>query len=58
MATKTDQTNVQTSTGMVFAITPTSSYVGTVPVNNGEKLEKFLRTDFCKGKGKSSKKPA
>ncbi|XP_028093030.1 cell division control protein 2 homolog [Camellia sinensis] len=44
MATKTDQTNVLTNTGMVIAIAPTSPYVGTVPVNHGEKPEKFLRT--------------
>ena len=44
MATETGQTNVQTSTGMVIAITPTPSYVGTVPVNHGEKSEKFLGT--------------
>ena len=46
MATKTGQTNVQTSTGMVIAITPTFPYVGTVPVNHGGKPEKFLGTVF------------
>ena len=56
MATKTGQTYVQTSTGIVIAITPTSPYVGTVPVNHGGKPEKFFRIDFCKGKGRTSKK--
>ena len=46
MATKTGQTYVQTSTGMVITITPTSPYVGTVPVNHGGKPEKFLGTAF------------
>ncbi|CAL5428626.1 unnamed protein product [Camellia sinensis] len=58
MATKIGQTNVQTSTSMVIAIAPTPPYVGTVPVNHGKKLEKFLGTDFCKGKGRSSRKVA
>ena len=56
MVTKTGQTFVQTSTGMVISITPISPFVGTVPVNNSEKAEKFLRTNFCKGKGRTSKK--
>ena len=56
MATKTGQTYVQTSTGMVIVITPISPFVGTVPVNYSEKAEKFLRTNFCKGKGRTSKK--
>ena len=46
MATKTGQTYIQTSIGMVIAITPTSRYVGTVPVNHGGKPEKFLGTIF------------
>ncbi|CAL5346560.1 unnamed protein product [Camellia sinensis] len=58
MAIEIGQTNVQTGTGMVIAIASTSSYVGTVPVNHGKKPEKFLGTDFCKGKRRSSKKVA
>ena len=46
MATKTGQTYVQSSTGMLIAITPTFPYVGIVPVNHGEKPEKFLRIVF------------
>ncbi|KAF5942330.1 hypothetical protein HYC85_019972 [Camellia sinensis] len=46
MATETSQTNVQTSAGMVTAITPTSPHVVTVSVNHDEKPEKFLGTDF------------
>ena len=45
MATETGQTNAQTSTSVVAAIAPTPPVV-TVPVNHGEKLEKFSGTDF------------
>ncbi|KAL7188829.1 hypothetical protein ACSBR1_038646 [Camellia fascicularis] len=40
------ETNAQTSTCMVAAITPTPHPVIIVPVNHGEKPEKFLGTDF------------
>ena len=46
MATETGQTNAQTSTSMVAAITPTPHPVMTVLVNHGEKPEKFSITDF------------
>ena len=42
----TTETNAQTSTTVVAAMTPTPSPVVTVPVNHGEKPEKFSRTDF------------
>ena len=41
---------------MVIGIAPAHIYVGTVPMNHGKKSEKFLGTDFCKGKARSSKK--
>ncbi|KAL7160991.1 hypothetical protein ACSBR2_041607 [Camellia fascicularis] len=40
--------NVQTSTCMVTAIAPIPRPVMTVPINHGEKSEKFLGTDFKK----------
>ncbi|KAL7178678.1 hypothetical protein ACSBR1_042098 [Camellia fascicularis] len=40
------ETNAQTNTGMAIAIAPTPSLVVIVPVNHGEKPEKFLGTDF------------
>ncbi|KAF5931719.1 hypothetical protein HYC85_027890 [Camellia sinensis] len=40
------ETNAQTSTTVVAAMTPTPSPVVTVPVNHGEKPEKFSGTDF------------
>ena len=40
------ETNAQTSTTVVAAIAPTPSPVMTVPVNHGEKPEKFSGTDF------------
>ena len=43
MASETGQNNVQTSTSVVAAIAPTPPVV-TVPVNHGEKPEKFLGT--------------
>ena len=41
MATKTGQTYVQTSTGIVAAIVPTPHSVVTVAVNHGEKPEQL-----------------
>ena len=46
MVTETSQTNIQFSIGVVVATTRTSHSVATVPVNHGEKPEKFLGTDF------------
>ncbi|CAL5433067.1 unnamed protein product [Camellia sinensis] len=40
------ETNAQTSTIVVAAIAPTPSPVMTVPINRGEKLEKFSGIDF------------
>ncbi|KAL7258492.1 hypothetical protein ACSBR1_004593 [Camellia fascicularis] len=40
------ETNAQTSTIVVAAIAPTPSPVMTVPINHGEKPEKFSGTDF------------
>ena len=40
------ETNAQTSTTVVAAIAPTTSPVMTVPINHGEKPEKFSGTDF------------
>ena len=45
MATKTGQTNAQTSTSVVAAIAPTPPVV-IEPANHGEKPEKFSGTDF------------
>ena len=38
--------NAQTSTTVVAAIAPTPSPVMIVPINHGEKPEKFSGTDF------------
>ena len=46
MATKTGQTNAQTSMSMVAAISQIPHPVVTVPVNHGEKPEKLSGTDF------------
>ena len=40
------ETNAQTSTTVVAAMTPTPSHVGTVAVNHSQKPEKFSGTDF------------
>ncbi|KAL7237789.1 hypothetical protein ACSBR2_003985 [Camellia fascicularis] len=40
------ETNAQINTDMVAATVPTPPLVVTVPINHGEKLEKFLRTVF------------
>ena len=40
------ETDTQTSTGRVTAITPTPPPVAIVQINHGEKPEKFLETDF------------
>ncbi|KAL7180227.1 hypothetical protein ACSBR1_043444 [Camellia fascicularis] len=46
MATENGQTNAQTSTSIVAAITPTPPPIVTMPINHGEKPEKFSGTDF------------
>ena len=46
MASETSIINAQTSTSVVVVIVPTSSPVVTVPINHGEKPEKFSGTDF------------
>ncbi|KAL7265363.1 hypothetical protein ACSBR1_003184 [Camellia fascicularis] len=46
MTTETGQTNAQISTSVVAAIVPTPFPVMTIPVNHGEKPEKFSGTDF------------
>ena len=46
MISMSTETNAQTSIIVVAAIAPTLSPVVTVPINHGEKPEKFSGTDF------------
>ena len=48
MATDTVQANAQISTSMVVAITSTLSSVVIVPINHGEKPEKFSGAEFIR----------